>query len=146
VRRYIPLAEQPFELLFALLAIFNGAAITLGAVPPASFNATLPPPVVAAWGLTQALGGGLIAAGVILRHTRPALLIVGFRIERAGLWPLAAVAAIYSAVALAYAGQRAIFPVSVLAAVAVACAARARRITALEATIRKHTPGGDDAR
>jgi hypothetical protein len=141
VRRFIPLAEHPFELLFAILAVFNGAAITLGAVPPASFDATLPPSVVAAWGFTQALGGGLIAVGVILRYAKPALLVVGFRIERAGLWPLAAVAAIYSAVALAYAGPRALFPVSVLAAVAVACAARARRVAALEATIRKHTPG-----
>jgi hypothetical protein len=141
VRRFLPLAEHPFELLFALLALFNGAAIAAGVAPPASFNATLPPPVVIAWGLTQALAGACITAGIIIRYSQPALLAIGFRLERAGLWPLSAVAAAYSAVALMYAGLPAAFPVGVLAAVAIACAARARRIAALEKTIRKHAPG-----
>ena len=142
MRRFIALTDHPFELLFAVLAFFNGLALALGAVPPASLNATLPALVVSAWGVAQFLAGGLIVTGIILRYARPALMLIGLRLERAGLWPLAAVCAVYSVVALGYAGPRALFPVAVLAVVAAACAARARAVAALEATIRKHTRGG----
>lgn len=141
MRRLTALAEHPFELLFGLLAFFNGASLALGAVGPASFNATLPPPVVAAWGVVQFVAGGLIVTGIALRYVRPALLLIGMRLERAGLWPLAAVAAVYSVVALGYAGQKAVFPVGVLAAVAVSCVARARAVASIEKTIAKHTGG-----
>lgn len=141
MHRFTALAEHPFEVLFGLLAFFNGASLALGAVGPASFNATLPPLVVAAWGVAQFVAGGLIVVGIVLRYVRPALLLAGLRIERAGLWPLAAVAAVYSVVALGYAGQKALFPVGVLAAVAAACVARARAVAALERTIIKHSGG-----
>lgn len=142
VRRFIALTEHPFELLFGLLFAVNGLSLTLGGVPPASLNATLPPPVVAAWGVAQLLAGALIVTGIILRYARPALMLIGLRLERAGLWPIAAVCAVYSVVVLGYAGPRALFPVGVLAAVAAACVARARSVAALESTIRKHTRGG----
>lgn len=84
MRRLVALAEHPFELLFGLLALLNGAALTL-----------------------------------------------------------AAVAAVYSVVALGYAGAGALFPVGVLAAVAVACVARARALAALERAIVQHMGGTD---
>lgn len=142
VHRLTALAEHPFELLFGLLFALNGLSLAAGGTPPASLNATLPSLVVTAWGVAQLVAGALIVVGIVLRYVRPATLLIGLRLERAGLWPLAAVAAVYSVVALGYAGTRALFPVCVLAAVAFACVARARAVASLEATIRKHTRGG----
>lgn len=141
MRRLVPLAEHPFELLIGLLFLLNGLVLTLGAGPPASLTATLPPVVAWAWGAIQMLAGALIIVGIVIRYLRPALLVVGFRLERAGLWPLAAAAAVYGIVALGYAGVRALYPVSVLAAVAAACVARAVAVSRLERTISKHTGG-----
>lgn len=141
MHRFTALAEHPFELLFGVLALLNGAALTLGAVRPISLDATLPAAVITAWGVAQFVAGGLIAVGILLRYIRPAHLLIGLRLERAGLWPLAAVAAVYSVVALGYAGPRALFPVGVLAVVAVACMARARTVAALERAIVKHAGG-----
>jgi hypothetical protein len=142
MRRLVPLAEHPFELLFGLMAFLSGLGLTLGAVAPVSLDATLPPSVVWAWGGIQLLAGALIVVGIVVRYLRPALLIVGFRLEQAGLWPLAAVAAVYGAVAVGYAGTRALYPAGVLVAVAAACVARAIAVARLERTIRKHTFGG----
>ena len=141
MHRLTALAEHPFELLFGLLALVSGLSLASGARAPASLDATLPPAVVIAWGITQVVAGALIVTGIILRYARPALLLVGLRLERAGLWPLAAVAAVYSVVALGYAGSRALFPVGVLAAVAAACVARARAVAALDKAIVKHSGG-----
>ncbi|MER6942478.1 hypothetical protein ABT294_00520 [Nonomuraea sp. NPDC000554] len=142
MRRFVPLAEHPFEILFALLAFLNGLALTLGGSRPASLNATLPGVVVWAWGAIQVFAGAFIVAGIVLRYVRPAFLMIGLRLERAGLWPLSAAAAVYSVVALGYAGLRVLYPVSVLVAVAVACIARARAVAGIEKTVLKHTRGG----
>lgn len=138
-----PLAEHPFELLFGLLAFVAGLGLTLGAVGPASLHATLPFAVVKAWGLVQLLAGALIVTGIVMRYARPPLLVIGLRLERAGLVPLAAAATVYGVVALGYAGPRAIYPVAVLLAVALACLSRVRTIARLERTIRKHSNLGD---
>ncbi|TYB69755.1 hypothetical protein FXF51_06215 [Nonomuraea sp. PA05] len=143
MKRFVPLAEHPFELLVGLAAFLSGAALVFGAGPPTSLNATLPPAVAWAWGGIQLLAGALIIVGIVIRYWRPALLIVGFRMERAGLWPLAAAATVYGIVVVGYAGVRAIYPAGVLVAVAVACAARAVAVSRLEKTIRKHTGGTD---
>lgn len=139
MRRFVPIAEHPFELLFGMLAILSGTALMFGAVAPTSLNATLPPAVVWAWGATQGMAGLLIVAGIVVRYLRPALLIVGFRMERAGLWPLSTAAGVYGIAALGYAGPRALYPAGVLAAVAAACVARALAVARLERTIRTHT-------
>jgi hypothetical protein len=141
MRRLVPLAEHPFELLFGLVAALSGLALTFGAVGPASLNAVLPRSVVLAWGGIQLFAGALIIVGIIIRYLRPAQLIVGFRLERAGLWPLAAAATVYAVVAVGYAGPPALYPAAVLVAVAVACGARAAAVARLERTIRKHTQG-----
>lgn len=84
-----------------------------------------------------------MVTGIIVRYWRPALLLVGLRVERAGLVPLAAACTVYGVVALGYAGVRALYPVSVLVVVAGACLARAHAAAGLEHTIRKHASGGD---
>ncbi|MFI7126004.1 hypothetical protein ACIBQ1_09940 [Nonomuraea sp. NPDC050153] len=142
MKRFVPIVEHPFELLIGLLFLLNGLALTLGAGPPASLNATLPAALVWAWGAVQFFAGGLIVVGIVIRYLKPALLVVGFRLERAGLWPLAAAAAVYGVVAVSYAGARALYPVSVLVAVAAACIARAVAVGRLEKTILRHTQGG----
>ncbi|MFI7113943.1 hypothetical protein ACIBK9_47035 [Nonomuraea sp. NPDC050227] len=141
MKRFVPLAEHPFELLFGLLFLLNGTAISFGAGPPASINATLPPAVVLAWGAIQLLAGLLIVAGIILRYWRPSLLLLGLRLERAGLWPLAAAVSVYGVVVVRYAGAPAVYTAGVLAAVAAACAARARTLARLEKTIIKYSGG-----
>ncbi len=138
MRRYAPLAEHPFELLFGVVEFGAGLALVLGAVPPASLNSTLPPVVVWVWGVMQLLGGALIIAGIVLRYARPHLVLLGLRLERAGLWPLAAACATYSLVVLGYAGMRALYPAAVLLAVAVACGARARSVAGIERTIHRY--------
>lgn len=138
MKRLAPLAEHPFELVLGFVALLSGVALTAGAGPPASINATLPHLVVLAWGAIQVLAGVLIIAGIVIRYLRPALLIVGFRLERAGLWPLAAAATVYGVAGLGYAGLPALYPVGTLLAVAAACAARAAAVSRLERTIRKH--------
>lgn len=126
------LSAHPFELLFGVLAVCAGTALTLGAVAPVSLNATLPALLVRIWGATQLLAGVLIVTGILLRYWRPARLVVGWRLERAGLVPLAAAIAVYGIAALAYAGPRAIYPVSLYAAFAVGCLTRARAIARME--------------
>lgn len=144
MRRFVPLMENPFELVFGLAAFLSGSALVLGAVAPTSLNATLPPVVVWAWGAIQGMAGLLILVGLIIRHLRPRLLILGFRLERAGLWPFAAAAGVYGIAALGYAGPKALYPVGVLVAVSAACVARALAIARLERTIRMHTQGDPD--
>lgn len=141
MRRFAALADHPFELLFGGLSLASGVVLLAGVLPPASLDAILPQPVVWAWGALQALGGGLIVAGLLLRYSDN-LFLLSLRLERAGMWPLAAATVVYSAVALAYAGTRALYPASVLAAISVACAARAIKVRKLERTIMKHTQGG----
>lgn len=141
MRRFIPLAEHPFELLFGLLAFAGGTVLTLGFVTPASLNASLPGLVVRVWGAMQLMAGALIVAGIILRYWRPAFVLVGLRLERAGLWPLAAACTVYGVVALGYAGLRAVYPAAVLLAFAAGCVARARSVARIESTIRRHQGG-----
>jgi len=141
VRRFVPLAEHPFELLFGLVAVGGGVALLAGVTTPTSLIATLPRPVVTGWAVTELIGGALILVGILLRHARPSLLLLGLRLERAGLWPLSAAAAVYSVAALGYAGLGGLYPVSILLAVAVACVARARAVAGIESTIRKHSGG-----
>lgn len=141
MRRFLPLADHPFELLFGVIALLGGVALVASGAAPASIDATLPVVVVRAWGLVQAGAGALIVAGIVVRYWRPALLLVGLRLERAGLWPLAAACAVYGVVAVVYAGPKAMYPGGVLTVIAVACVARARSVARLEATIRKHVGG-----
>ncbi|NJP24471.1 hypothetical protein FLW53_09665 [Microbispora sp. SCL1-1] len=141
MRRFLPLADHPFELLFGVIALLGGVALVAAGAAPASINATLPVLVVKAWGLVQAGAGALIVSGIITRYWRPALLLVGLRLERAGLWPLAAACAVYGVVAVVHAGPRAMYPGGVLMVIAAACVARARAVSRLEATIRKYVGG-----
>ncbi|MFB9248562.1 hypothetical protein ACFFWE_10010 [Sphaerisporangium melleum] len=115
-----------------------GVALILGVVPPASLNSTLPGVVVWVWGVMQLLGGALIIAGILLRYLRPAFLLLGLRLERAGLWPLAAACSVYGLVVLGYAGVRALYPAVMLLAFAVACGARARSVAGIERTIHRY--------
>lgn len=127
-----PLGERPFELLFGGVATVAGALTAAGFVGSASINASLPMPVVRAWGVLQFFAGALVVAGIVLTYVRPRALALGWRLERAGLWPLAATLAVYSAVALAYSGLRAAYPAAIFAAFSVACMARARALARLE--------------
>ena len=136
-----PLDEHPFELLFGLLAILAGAALSAGVIAPTSINASLPELVVRAWGGTQLLAGMLMVSGIVLPYIRPPLLLLGLRLERGGLWPLSGAAAVYGLVALAFAGGRAAYTAGVLVAVMVACVSRARAVARLERTIIKHSRG-----
>lgn len=133
-----PLSEHPFELLFGLIAILGGAAAAVGVVSPTSINAVLPLLVVRAWGVLQLASGVAVVAGVVV-SSRSGSLLTGWRVERAGLWPLAATLVIYVVVALVYSGTRAIYPAAWYAVFAAACIARARALSRLEATVRKHT-------
>jgi hypothetical protein len=139
MRRSESLAERPFELLIGALSVFGGAAIPLGMVPPTSLNATLPEGLVLAWAVIQIAGGALIVTGIVLRCARPALLMLGLRLERAGMWPLSAACAVYGLVAIGYAGARALYPAGILLAVAAACVARAYKVAQIEKLIRRHT-------
>ncbi|MFI6496921.1 hypothetical protein [Nonomuraea typhae] len=142
MRRFDALAEHPFELLFGVLFLLSGLALALGAVPPTSLNATLPAAVVAAWGVVQLVAGLLIVVGITIRYAKPSLMVLGLRLERAGLWPLAAAVAVYGVAAIGYAGARAIYTAGVLAAVSAACVARALAAGRIEKTIVKYTRGG----
>ncbi|GAA3077768.1 hypothetical protein [Streptosporangium carneum] len=141
-RRTKALGEHPFELFFGGLAVFAGAFAVLGVVGSASVNALLPLPVVRAWGALQLLAGVLMVAGILLPYVRPRALVLGWRIERAGLWPLAATAVIYAVVVLAYSGTRALYPAGVYLALAATCLARAATVTRLERELRQ--VGGRD--
>ncbi|MEV4093780.1 hypothetical protein [Streptosporangium saharense] len=136
------LGEHPFELLFGALAAVAGTFAVLGVVGSASVNALLPMPVVRAWGALQLLAGVLMVTGILLPYVRSRALVLGWRIERAGLWPLAATAATYAVVVLAYSGTRALYPAGVYLAIAVACLARAVAVTRRERELRQ--VGGRD--
>ncbi|MEO3856249.1 hypothetical protein [Acrocarpospora sp. B8E8] len=136
------LSEHPFELLFGLIAILGGAAAALGVVSPTSINALLPLLVVRAWGVLQLAAGVSVVAGIVL-SARADRLVLGWRLERAGLWPLAATLIIYAGVALAHSGMRALYPASFYLVFAAACVARARALARLEETIRKHMGSAD---
>lgn len=135
-RRRAAFAEHPFELLFGLIAVLGGSAAALGIVSPTSINAVLPLPVVRAWGALQLLAGALVLVGILISYGRPRATVLGWRIERAGLWPLAATLIVYGVVALAYSGMRALYPVAFYLAFAAACIARARAVARLEQAVR----------
>lgn len=136
-----PLAEHPFELLFGAMAVLGGLAAALGVVSPTSINAVLPLPVVRAWGVLQMAAGLSIVTGFVV--SARGSLVLGWRLERAGLWPLAATLIVYAVVALSYSGVRALYPVSFYLAFAAACLARARAVARLEKTVRKYTQLND---
>ncbi|WP_214103249.1 hypothetical protein [Acrocarpospora catenulata] len=132
IRRPGPLSEHPFELLFGALAAVSGLVATLGIVASASINAALPLLAVRAWGVLQLAAGVLMVVGVLLPYRRRASLVVAWRLERAGLWPLAATALVYAVVAVSHSGVRALQAAVVYVALALACIARARAVTRLE--------------
>lgn len=134
-----PLSEHPFELLFGILAVVGGAAAAFGVVSPTSINAVLPLAVVRAWGVLQMAAGLSMATGIFLA-SRHGSLLLGWRLERAGLWPLAVTLVIYAAVAFAYSGSKAIYPASWYLVFAAACIARASAVARFERTVRRHLP------
>ena len=131
------LSEHPFELLFGFIAIGGGLGAALGVVSPTSINAVLPMLVVHAWGVLQFAAGVAVVAGIVISG-RTGSLLTGWRVERAGLWPLAITLVIYAVVAIVYSGARAIYPAAWYAVFAAACIARARALSRLEATVQKH--------
>ncbi|MGI5155835.1 hypothetical protein [Microbispora sp. CA-102843] len=143
LHRTTPWGDHPFELLVGLMAIVGGAASALGVISSTSIYASLPLPVVRAWGALQFVAGTLMVTGILLRYTRRERLLTGWRIERAGLLPLAATAIVYATVVLAYAGTRAIYPAGIYIAAAIACASRARTVARLERVVRGHAEGSD---
>lgn len=137
MKRFRPLAEHPFELTFGLLFALAGAAVAFGGIASTSINALLPVWVVRAWGGVQAVAGVLVVAGIILRYWRPALVLVGLRIERAGHIPFVAATSVYLAVAITYAGTRALYAVAAYLAFAVASGFRARATILIERGINR---------
>ncbi|WP_204042775.1 hypothetical protein [Acrocarpospora phusangensis] len=143
MRRFRSLAEHPFELTFGLLFALVGAAVAFGGITPTSINALLPEWVVRVWGVVQVVAGLLVVVGIVIRYWRPALVLVGLRIERAGHIPFVAATTVYMAVAVAYAGTRALYAGALFLAFAVASGARAWATIVIERAINRARRPGD---
>lgn len=116
-----------FELLIAWLCLASGASLALGAPPPNSVQRVLPSWLIHTWGLTLCVGGLLIVTGVMIRHrsrTKLERLVLGLRIERAGLVPLAAASAVFGLVICVVGGWRGAFAAGTYLAFAAACLCR----------------------
>lgn len=139
-----------FELLIAALCLGSGLTLSLGAPPPSSVQNILPGWLVTCWGATLFLGALLIVIGVLMRHRNVSTIsrvLVGLRIERAGLVPLAAASAVFGLVIAVFGGWRGVLASGTYLAFAAAClfrnaeAADAERGLAKALSVRLPGPG-----
>lgn len=124
--RRFPRVPDAFELLIAYLCVVAGLPLALGAPPPNSIQRILPSWLVHCWGATLFIGGVLIVLGLALRRGAPGIsrLLVGLRIEQAGLLPMAAGAAVFSLVITVAAGWPGVFAGGTYLMFAAACLLR----------------------
>ena len=120
------LLEEPFEAFVSVLCFMSGIPLVLGIVDAQSVEATLPHPLVAAWGVTLLVGSAATLAGLRLTHgtTNFHRVMTGRNLERFGLQCLTYAAALYAACIFVFIGKDGAVNGGILIAFALTCAAK----------------------
>lgn len=131
---YVPVVPDAFEFFMAFLCMLSGAPMALGGPRPNSIEKILPPTLRVIWGLMLLFGGVLVIIGLSLRKRDPSTkrVLVGIRVEGAGLLPLAAGAFTFSLVIPVSAGWAGAFASGTYLAFGLACLGRAAEIKVAE--------------
>jgi len=118
--------EDQFKVFLAVLCALSGVPLLAGKYPaPTSLEASLPHLLIRLWGATLAFGGGLVIAGILIRHAKERRwFLEGLMIESAGLLPLGAAALVLAITAVFAVGVGATFGASIYVMFAAACCAR----------------------
>lgn len=101
--------HRPHEALLLLVSLLLGVAYTVGAPPPASVTALLPPWAVHVWAAGMGISGALGLAGLAMRSPR------GLQVEQAAML-IGAASLIWYMVAVVPLGWRSLLAVAISAA------------------------------
>jgi hypothetical protein len=130
------LLDRPFEVLVGFLCLEAGLMMAITGISTNAVTALLPVILIRVWGLTLALGGGLLLSGVYLRYFRNKF-IEGLLVERAGYYPLISGTLCYSVIIIMQAGWTGTFPAFTYIVFAAVCALRYTRVNQMIQQLRR---------
>jgi hypothetical protein len=110
------------QVLVAVMLLLSGLSILFGGPRPGSVNTALPTPLLMVWAGVLTAGGALVALAAVV----PPLIALFF--ELAADPALAVMCLVYAASVLTIAGWRAVVPVALVTAVALAFVIRAVQV------------------
>lgn len=129
----VPARRHPMQVLVAVMLLLSGLSILFGGTRPGSINTALPTPLVMLWAAVLTAGGALVVLAAVVPP------FMALFCELIADPPLAVMCLVYAASVLTLAGWRAVVPVALVTAVALAFAIRAVQVWRTVRAVRKNS-------
>lgn len=119
------------QVLVAVMLLLSGVSIMVGGPRPGSVNTALPAPLLMVWAGVLTAGGALVVLAAVVPP------VMALFCELAADPPLAVMCLVYAASVFMAAGWRAVVPVALVTAVALAFAIRAIQVVRTLRAVRR---------